>query len=233
MLALNDIHTYYGESHIIQGVSLEVKPGSITGLIGRNGAGKTTIINSIIGFTPPRQGKVLFKGGDLTGLAVHRIAQQGVGLVPQGRRIFKQLTVLENLKLAGANPEAFSQNLGEIYSYFPVLRERNKAKGGQLSGGEQQMLAIARALLTNPDLLLLDEPSEGLAPLIVDHIGEIIEKLSKKGLSILLVEQKIPLVLDLADYVYIISAGKIVYESSPTLLLDDERILDHHLGVQR
>ena len=233
MLALNDIHTYYGESHIIKGVSLEVKPGSITGLIGRNGAGKTTIINSIIGLTPPRQGKVLFKGGDITGLAVHRIAQQGVGLVPQGRRIFKQLTVLENLKLACANMQALEQNLKEVYFYFPVLQERSKARGGQLSGGEQQMLAIARALLTNPDLLLLDEPSEGLAPLVVEHIGAIIETLSKKGLSILLVEQKLPLVLDLADYVYIISTGRVVHESTPQLLLDNDRILNQYLGVQR
>lgn len=233
MLELNHIHTYYGESHILQDVSLVVKRGSITGLLGRNGAGKSTVINSIIGITPPRQGKVLFKGRDITGFPVHQIAQEGVGLVPQGRRIFKQLTVLENLKVACRNIEDLNQNLGEIYSYFPVLHERSKARGGQLSGGEQQMLAITRALLTNPDLLLLDEPSEGLAPMIVENIGRIIEKLSEKGLSILLVEQNISLALKLDDYIYILSNGKIVYESTPQLLMDNNPIMDQHLGVQQ
>ena len=232
MLELVDIHTYYGESHILQGVSLRVNHGSITGLLGRNGAGKSTVINSIIGITPPRQGGVFFKGRDITGLPVHQIAQEGVGLVPQGRRIFKKLTVLENLKVASRNIENINQNLEEIYSYFPVLHERSKAGGGQLSGGEQQMLAIARALLTNPDLLLLDEPSEGLAPMIVENIGRIIEKLTGKGLSILLVEQNISLAIKLDDYVYILSNGKIIYESTPQLLIENYQIMDQHLGVQ-
>ena len=232
MLQLADIHTYYGQSHVIQGVSLKVQSNQIVCLLGRNGAGKTTVINSVIGLTPPREGKVFFKGRDVTGLPVHRIAQEGVGLVPQGRRIFKYLTVLENLKVASGNSADLNSNLDKIYARFPVLRERSKAKGGQLSGGEQQMLAIARALLTNPSLLLLDEPTEGLAPMFAESLGRIIGGLAEKELSILLVEQNIPLALSLADYIYILSNGKIVHESTPQALMDNTQIMDQYLGVK-
>lgn len=232
MLQLADIHTYYGQSHIIQGVSLNVQNDQIVCLLGRNGAGKTTVINSVIGLAPPRYGKVIFKGRDVTGLPVHRIAQEGVGLVPQGRRIFKHLTVLENLIVASRNTADLNSDLEKIYVRFPVLRERSKARGGQLSGGEQQMLAIARALLTNPSLLLLDEPTEGLAPMLVESLGGIIGGLAEKGLSILLVEQNISLALSLADYIYILSNGKIVYESTPQALMDNVQIMDQYLGVK-
>jgi branched-chain amino acid transport system ATP-binding protein len=232
MLQLADIHTYYGQSHIIQGVSLQVQRNQIVCLLGRNGAGKTTVINSVIGLTPPREGKVFLKGRDVTGLPVHRIAQEGVGLVPQGRRIFKYLTVLENLKVASRNSADLNSDLDRIYARFPVLRERSKAKGGQLSGGEQQMLAIARALLTNPSLLLLDEPTEGLAPMFAESLGRIIGGLAEKELSILLVEQNIPLALSLADYIYILSNGRIVYESTPQALIDNAQIMDQYLGVK-
>lgn len=232
MLQLADIHTYYGQSHIIQGVSLNVQNDQIVCLLGRNGAGKTTVINSVIGLTPPRYGKVIFKGRDVTNLPVHRIAQEGVGLVPQGRRIFKHLTVFENLVVGSRNIADLNPDLEKIYSRFPVLRERSKARGGQLSGGEQQMLAIARALLTNPSLLLLDEPTEGLAPMLVESLGRIIGGLAEKGLSILLVEQNISLALSLADYVYILSNGKIVYESTPQALMDNVQIMDQYLGVK-
>jgi branched-chain amino acid transport system ATP-binding protein len=232
MLQLADIHTYYGQSHVIQGVSLRVESNQIVCLLGRNGAGKTTVINSVIGLTPPREGKVFLKGRDVTGLPVHRIAQEGVGLVPQGRRIFKYLTVLENLKVASRNSADLNSNLDKIYARFPVLRERSRARGGQLSGGEQQMLAIARALLTNPSLLLLDEPTEGLAPMLAESLGRIIGGLAEKELSILLVEQNIPLALSLADYIYILSNGKIVHESTPQALRDNAEIMDQYLGVK-
>jgi len=231
MLEVIDVHTYYGESHILHGVSLIVKAGAVACLLGRNGAGKTTLINSIIGFTPPRQGRVMFKGRDITGLPEYRIAREGIGLVPQGRRIFKRLTVLENLQVACKGTEDLNRNLQTIYSYFPVLLERSKSKGGQLSGGEQQMLAIARALLLNPALLLLDEPSEGLAPMIVENIGNIIKRLAETGLSILLVEQNLSQAFDLADYIYIIGNGRIVHESSPQLIKDNDQLKAQYLGV--
>lgn len=233
MLELCGIHTYYGESHILDGVFLKAEPASITGLLGRNGAGKTTVINSIIGISHPREGRILYKGHDITGLPPYKIAQEGVGLVPQGRRIFKRLTVYENLKVVTRSSKDLDRILNEVYSYFPVIGERSKAKGGQLSGGEQQMLAIARALLTNPDLLLLDEPSEGLAPMIVEKIGDIIKKLIKKGISILLVEQNVSLALNLTKYIYILSNGRIVYESVPQLLMENTQVMDQYIGVQK
>ena len=232
MLELSDIHTYYGESHILHGVSLEVKDGSITCLLGRNGAGKTTLVNSVIGLIPPKQGKVSFMGQDITGLPDYQIAQKGVGLVPQGRRIFKRLTVLENLKLGCRDKKALDQSLEEVYSYFPVLRERSRAGGGQLSGGEQQMLAIGRALVTSPRLLLMDEPSEGLAPLMVENIGSIIKKLAQRDLSILLVEQSISLAVSLAENIYILSNGRIVYQCTPQQLMENLQIVEKYLGVQ-
>ncbi len=232
MLELVDVHTYYGESYVLQGISLKVEEGSVIALLGRNGMGKTTTINTIIGFTPPRRGRVLFKGEDITGLRPYRIAQMNIGLIPQGRRIFPSLSVEENLTMAArGGARAGAWTLDRLYSLFPVLKERAKSKGNLLSGGEQQMLSIARALMTNPDLLLMDEPSEGLAPIIVQEIGHIIGQLKESGFSILLVEQNLPMAMGVADYVYIMSKGTIVYESTPEELRDNEEVKAKYLGV--
>ena len=232
MLNLDDVHTYYGESYVLQGISLEVKEGSVVALLGRNGMGKTTTIRSIIGFTPPRRGVIRFKGKDIAGLQPHRIAQMGIGLVPQGRHIFPSLSVDENLTMAArGGGKAGAWTLDRVYSLFPILRSRSKYKGTLLSGGEQQMLTIARALMTNPELLLMDEPSEGLAPIIVQEIERIIGQLKESGFSILLVEQNLQMALGLANYVYIVSKGMIVYESTPEELKDNEGAKTKHLGA--
>lgn len=234
MLELVNIHSYYGESHVLHGISLKVKEGSVVALLGRNGMGKTTTIRSIIGFTPPRRGVVRFKGKDITGLQSYQIAQMGIGLVPQGRHILPSLSVEENLTMAATTrgkTEAWT--LDTVYSRFPILKERAKLGGSRLSGGEQQMLAIGRALMTNPELLLMDEPSEGLAPIIVREISHIIGQLKKSGLSILLVEQNFPMALAAADYSYIISKGIIVYESTPEELRGNEEVKAKYLGVAK
>jgi branched-chain amino acid transport system ATP-binding protein len=234
MLELVDIETYYGESQALWGISLKVEKGSVVAILGRNGMGKTTIIHSIIGFNPPRRGKVILKGKDVAKLEPNRIARMGVALVPQGRRIFPSLSVRENLTIAarrGERGEAWS--LDKIYSMFPVLKERAGNKGNLLSGGEQQMLCIGRALMTNPDLILMDEPSEGLAPLIVQELGNTIKELHRGGLSILLVEQNINLALAVADYVYVVNKGVIVYESTPAKLEKEEKVKEVYIGVSR
>ncbi len=234
LLRLSEVQTYYAECCVLQGVSLKVDEGSVVALLGRNGMGKTTTIRSIVGSNPPRRGSVYFRGQDITGLPSYRIARAGIGLVPQGRRIFPSLTVEENLTMGartGSRSEAWT--LDTVYSHFPVLRERAKLGGSRLSGGEQQMLAIARALMTNPELLLMDEPSEGLAPIVVQDITEIIRQLKARGQSILLVEQNLPMALALADYVYIISKGNIVYESTPDELRANEEVKAKWLGVER
>ena len=225
MLELVDVHTYYGESYVLQGISLEVQDGSVVALLGRNGMGKTTTVRSIIGFTPPRHGILRFKGREITHFHSYQIAQMGIGLVPQGRLIFPSLSVKENLTMA-AKASGGNQNwdLERVYSHFPILKERSNLKGNLLSGGEQQMLAIGRALMTNPDFLLMDEPSEGLAPLLVIQIGQIIGQLKESGFSILLVEQNYPMALKVSDYAYIISKGKIVYESTINELKINEEI---------
>lgn len=234
MLELIDVHTYYRESHILQGVSLEVKKGSVVALLGRNGMGKTTVIRSTIGLTPPKRGVVRFKGKDTTGSPPNVIGRMGMSLVPQGRRIFPSLTVEENLTVSARNmwkPEAWS--LEKVYSFFPVLKTRAKLRGNLLSGGEQQMLAIGRALMTNPDLLLMDEPSEGLAPVIIIQLRDIINQLKKSDLSILLVEQNIAMALAVADYSFILLRGEIVYESTSKELKENEELKDKYLGVTK
>ena len=232
MLELVDVHTYYGESHVLQGISLNVDQGSVVALLGRNGMGKTTAIRSIIGLTPPRRGTIRFKGEDVTGLEPYQIAQMGIGLVPQGRHIFRSLSVKENLIMSARGTEKpGAWSLDRVYSLFPVLKERANLRGTLLSGGEQQMLTIARALMTNPDLLLMDEPSEGLAPIIVQEVGHIIGHLKESGFSILLVEQNLPMALGISDYVYIISKGAIVHESTPEELRDNEELKAKYLGV--
>jgi branched-chain amino acid transport system ATP-binding protein len=228
VLEVDGIHTYYGESHVLHGVSLRVAPGEAVALLGRNGAGKTTAIRSIVGFTPPRDGRVLFEGRAIERWPAYRIARGGLALVPQGRRIFSPLSVRENL-LLGARAEGWT--LERVFELFPRLRERQAQLGGTLSGGEQQMLAIARALLTNGRLLLLDEPSEGLAPLIVREIGTILRTLKAERLSLLLVEQNYHLALRVADRVYVMNKGQIVYEGTPAGLEADEEIKRRYLGV--
>ena len=230
MLTLSDVHTYYGESYVLHGISMRVEERTVVALLGRNGMGKTTTIRSVIGFTPPRSGIVRFKERDITRLKPHEIAQIGIGLIPQGRRIFPSLSVKENLTMAARmRGKADGWSLDQVYAHFPLLKERENLKGALLSGGEQQMLAIGRALMTNPDLLLMDEPSEGLAPLIVRDIGSIIRQLKEEGLSILLVEQNLPMALGVADYAYIISKGIIVYESTPHELEANEEIKTKYL----
>ena len=232
MLALDDIHTYYGESYVLHGVSFTVEPGTVVALLGRNGMGKTTTIRSIIGFTPPRSGQVRFKGQEITHLKPYQIAKMGIGLIPQGRSIFPSLSVKENLIMAARTQGRTGEwTLDKVYERFPILKARSNLKGNLLSGGEQQMLATGRGLMTNPDLLLMDEPSEGLAPLVVFEIRSIIAKLKEVGLSILLVEQNLPMALGVSDYAFIMSKGKIVYESTPKELEMDEEAKIKYLSA--
>jgi branched-chain amino acid transport system ATP-binding protein len=230
MLELRDLHTYYGDSHVLQGVSLGMERGQVVGILGRNGMGKTTLIRSIIGFTPPRRGQVLFKDRDITAWPSNRAVSFGLGLVPQGRRVFPSLTVLENLTVA-AKDNSGPWTIARVLELFPRLGERGAHRAGKLSGGEQQMLAIARALTTNPELLLMDEPTEGLAPLLVREVGRVIENLKAQGLSILLVEQNLPLALRLADHVHVLSRGRVVHSSAPDALWRNEEIKSRYLGL--
>ncbi len=230
MLALSDVHTYYGESHVLQGITLSVSPGEIVTILGRNGMGKTTLMRSIIGFTPPRRGRVRFKGDDITRWPPYRMVERGMALVPQGRRVFASLTVRENLEVA-RHGQRGRWTLPRVLELFPRLGDRVQNRGNKLSGGEQQMLAIGRALMTDPDLLLMDEPTEGLAPLLVREVGRVIAELKREGLSILLVEQNLPLALSVADGVHILSRGQIVHSSRPAELMANEEVKSRFLGV--
>lgn len=231
MLSIQNIHTYYDDSCALWGISLEVKDGSSVALLGRNGMGKTTTMRSVIGFSPPRTGSILYKGEEISGLPPYMIARKGIGLVPQGRGVFPSLSVMENLTMAArATTDKKDWTLERIYDLFPILETRSKLYANLLSGGEQQMLAFGRALMTNPEMILMDEPSEGLAPLIVKEIGEIILHL-KENVSVLLAEQNINMALGVTDYVYVISKGMVVYEGKPEELKENEEIKHKHLGV--
>jgi len=230
MLELSDVHTYYGESHVLQGITLSVSPGEVVTILGRNGMGKTTLMRSIIGFTPPRRGRVRFKGDDITRWPPYRMVERGMALVPQGRRVFASLTVRENLEVA-RHGQRGRWTLPRVLELFPRLGDRVQNRGNKLSGGEQQMLAIGRALMTDPDLLLMDEPTEGLAPLLVREVGRVIAELKREGLSILLVEQNLPLALSVADGVHILSRGQIVHSSRPAELMANEEVKSRFLGV--
>lgn len=229
MLRVCDIHTYYGESYVLQGVSLEVKKAEVVTILGRNGAGKTTMVHSIIGFTPVRQGEIFFKDINIANIPTFKIARMHMGLVPQGRRIFRSLTVKENISV----PFQVSHqgNIEKVFTIFPFLKARIHHKGNELSGGEQQMLCIARALISNPDFLLMDEPTEGLAPLIAQAIGEIILKLKDEGLSILIVEQNLLFATKVGMISHVMSKGKIVYSSTGRELYGNQEIKSKYLGV--
>jgi branched-chain amino acid transport system ATP-binding protein len=219
-LAAEGLHTYYGKSHILHGVGLEVAEGRITALLGRNGAGKTTTLRSLMALTPPREGRVVIFGVDTTRWSTYRIAAAGVGYVPEGRRIFANLSVEENLKVPLERPGPWT--IARIYELFPRLAERRANRGRQLSGGEQEMLSIARALLLNPRLLILDEPSQGLAPLIVREVFRIVARMRDEGISILLVEQNARMSLEISDHAYVLDDGAVVYSGPARELAADE-----------
>jgi branched-chain amino acid transport system ATP-binding protein len=242
LLTVTDIHTYYGDSYVLQGLSLSLPNGRIAAILGRNGMGKTTLVRSVAGLTPPRRGEVVFRGRSLRGMQPYAIAQQGIAIVPQGRRIFRSLSVRENLLLPtsllarsssrGAETKAgMHWNLEEVLKEFPQLAERIDNPGGALSGGEQQMLAIGRALMANPELILMDEPSEGLSPRLVQQVQEIMQRLRSLGQAILLVEQNLQLALSAADDVYVLSAGQFVFQGTAAALANETQVLDQHLGV--
>lgn len=238
MLTLANVHAYYGKSHILQGISLEVSEGALVGVLGRNGVGKTTLLKSIMGLVPPRAGSVVFNGQEISRLPAHRIPRLGIGYVPQGRHIFPALTVRENLRIGlvkgdhsdrrGA-PRDDEQAFTQVFANFPVLKARLAQLGGTLSGGEQQMLAISRALLGRPKLIMLDEPMEGLMPAMVAMVGETAQRICAMGVSVLLVEQNVKMVLGLAQRVYVLQKGAVTFAGSAEECTD--KVLLQHLGV--
>lgn len=231
MLDISHLHAFYEESHILKGISLQVKEGELTTLLGRNGAGKTTTMKSIMGLIIPKEGNILFDGKNIIGLKPHEIARLGIGLVPEDRRIFPSLTVLENLNLPVIRKRGEGWHLEKIYEYFPRLEERQGHKGFELSGGEQQMLAIARILRTKASLILLDEPTEGLAPLFVQSIESILQGVKKDGITMLLVEQNTRFAERVGERHYIISNGEIVYMGNHERFIVDEEVKKRYLGV--
>jgi len=231
MLKVEDIHTYYGESYVIQGVSLYLEEKEILTLLGRNGAGKTTTLRSIMGLRPPRQGKVFYRDRDITRMNPYEIVRLGIGMVPEDRRIFTGLTVEENLNIAVQSHRTGRWNMQTVRELFPILEQRHHHRGHQLSGGEQQILAIARALMGNPRLLILDEPCEGLAPLIIKLIAETIVNVSHEGVTILLVEQNVEMTLEIAHRHYVIDQGKIIYTGTNEELAGNQEIREKYLSI--
>ena len=229
MLIVENIHSYYDKSHVLEGVSLTVNPGELVTLLGRNGAGKTTTLRSILGIICPRQGQIHFNGQALVGQKIFEIARQGLALVPENRGIFRLLTVEENLRIAARKSSRWQ--LEDVYGMFPRLKERRKNAGHALSGGEQKMLAIARALLNDPKLLILDEPTEGLAPVIVDELVKILRKVKDDGLPVLLVEQNLMVCDKLADRHYVLEQGRVVYEGSAQAFRADPTIKNRYLAL--
>jgi branched-chain amino acid transport system ATP-binding protein len=235
LLRVDNIHTYYGKSHILHGVSLEVGKAEVVGLLGRNGVGKSTTLKAIAGLVHPSQGEVLFQGRSITQMPAHRLARLGIGYVPEDRRIFRLLTVLENLRTGldrqGVTKARKKELLDKVYEYFPVLAERRYQAGGTLSGGEQQMLAIARSMMLEPKIILLDEPTEGLMPRMVSQIREIIGVLEREHVTVLLVEQNVPLTLEAARRVYILEKGVVRHHALASELRADDRVIHQYMGV--
>jgi len=234
LLAVEEIHTYYGEAHILQGVSLTVGEGEVVTLIGRNGAGKTTTLRSIMGIARPRQGRVRLRGDDVTALGTHEIARRGIAWIPEERRVLPNLTVLENLRLGmlgGSRTNGGQDILEEVFEYFPRLRERIDHRGRFLSGGEQQMLAIARGLVSRPSVMLVDEPTEGLAPLLVQNLTEILSAINRRGTTILLVEQTLEVAMALSHRLYVMDQGRIQFEGTPDALRRDPTIQQRFLEI--
>jgi len=235
LVKVDEVHTYYGKSHILNGVSLTVGTGEVVGLLGRNGVGKSTTLKTIMGLVRPSQGTVSLDGRAITGLAPHRLARLGIGYVPEDRRIFRLLTVMENLRTgldrSGVTESRRKAMLDKVFAYFPVLAERRAQAGGTLSGGEQQMLAIARAMMLEPKIILLDEPTEGLMPRMVTQIREIIEVLHNDGVAILLVEQNVPLTLAASQRVYIMEKGAVRHHCASAEIDADHPLIKQYLGV--
>jgi branched-chain amino acid transport system ATP-binding protein len=230
ILRVEELHTYYGLRHILQGVTLEIGPSEVASLIGRNGAGKSTMLRSIIGLKKPKSGRVVFLDEDITPLAPHHVAARGIGLVPQGGGVFPDISVMENLLFSPVKRSG-EWDLKRVLALFPRLDERRNQRGRTLSGGEQKMLAVARALVMNPRLLLMDEPSEALAPLFVREIGRIVQEISKMGMSVLLIEQNIPLALSSSHRCYVFNKGRVVYQATPDKLRADHDAMQQYLGV--
>ena len=235
LIAVEDLHTYYGKSHILHGVTLHVRPGEVVGLLGRNGVGKSTTLKTIMGLVRPTEGSIRLEGAPITGMAPHKLARLGIGYVPEDRRIFRLLTVMENLRTGldrqGVSDEKKQALLDKVFNYFPVLGERRNQAGGTLSGGEQQMLAIARAMMLEPKIILLDEPTEGLMPRMVSQISNIINVLHRENVAILLVEQNVPLTLEASERVYIMEKGVVRHQCAACDIDVNDPVIKQYLGV--